>query len=247
SLILGRLLAERMKDLGAMRPGPDAAAQVRLAGADENLPEGRVVATVRTPLATVLERCNTDSHNLYAEALFKLAGNTVTGQPGSWLNGAAVVRMQIQDRLGGSEAMNVTIADGSGMSRTNRITPSFMTRWLGSIAAEARLRETFIDSLARPAGPTGTLRSRFQRATLANRVRAKSGYLNGVRTLSGYVIHEETGRTVAFSILVNDIGPKARHDKIKQMQEDIVEAVDDWLSDEVLSDPEAQPVEAIGG
>src|SRR5690606_18838166 len=105
SLVFARLLGERLKELGAMQTEGGAAVKVRLAGSDENLPPGRTVATVRTPLATVLERCNTDSHNLYAEALFKRAGNAVTGQPGSWLNGAAVVRMQIQDRLGGSEAM----------------------------------------------------------------------------------------------------------------------------------------------
>lgn len=247
SLIFARLLGERLKELGAARPAADGVIAVRLATPDEQFPAGRIAATVRTPLPTVLERCNTDSHNLYAEALIKAAGHAATGQPGSWLNGAAVVRMQIQDRLGGAEAMNVTITDGSGMSRNNRITPAFMTRWLASIADDDRIGASLIDSLAIPAARTGTLRSRFQQATLANKVRAKSGYLNGVRTLSGYVIHEATGRTVAFSILVNDIGPKARHDKIKKMQEDIVEAVDDWLSDEVLSDPTARPMEAIGG
>jgi len=50
-----------------------------------------VVAALDTKLATVLDRANKDSMNLYAESLCKRLGHEASGQPGSWENGPAAV------------------------------------------------------------------------------------------------------------------------------------------------------------
>ena len=101
--IFGRLLADR---IAARQRG--ATPIVRLVEQDEPLastqPGATVAAIVRTPISVVLERCNVDSDNLYAEAMLKLTGHHVTRQPGSWSNGAAVVRMILKDRIGSQHA-----------------------------------------------------------------------------------------------------------------------------------------------
>jgi len=184
---------------------------------------------VTTPLADIVARCNRDSVNLYAEALAKRMGHEVTGEPGSWGNGGAVVRMVMTDRLGPSAATTTVISDGSGMSRANRIAPETMTRWLASMSRDPAIGSLFTASL--PTTGQGTLRKRFPATTLKNTLHAKSGTINGVRCLSGYLTHPVTGRTLVFSILINDLpltggsGPKAL-----RLHEAIVAELDAWLT-----------------
>ncbi len=164
----------------------------------------QVLVVVKTPMQAVLERCNGDSHNLYAECLLKKTGNAVTGQSGSWANGAAVLRMQLKELVGPETAAQIQVADGSGLSRGNQITPEMMTSWLAALHRDKRAGNAFVGSIPL-AGIEGNMVKRFKGKSLANEVRAKSGYINGVRTLSGYVTQPDTGRRIAFSILVNEI------------------------------------------
>lgn len=229
-LVFGRLLADRLETAGFGR------AEVRLASAEDSPAQGRVIATVRTPLAVVLERCNTDSHNLYAEALLKRIGFELTGQPGSWSTGAAALRMMIQERLGPRFASSVEIADGSGMSRLNRVTPAMLAAWIESIVKDERLRPAFAQSLP-VASESGTLRKRFRENRVAHEVRAKTGYLNGVSSLSGYITDESGEPRVAFSIIVNGARGGLPMPRVKDLQEKVVVIADDWLAPE----PAVQP------
>jgi D-alanyl-D-alanine carboxypeptidase/D-alanyl-D-alanine-endopeptidase (penicillin-binding protein 4) len=248
ALMLGRVLADRLAKAGVgesvtarlVSPGESlygapATAEapgggVLPAGAPRGGPAAtqRVVAAVKTPLGVVLERCNVDSENLYAESLLKLAAHAVTGQPGSWAGGTAVVRMQVRDRLGAELASKLTLSDGSGLSRGNRVTPEIMTRWL-KVMSDSDAGDEFVRSLP-VAGQEGTLRKRFRGARLKNEIRAKSGYIREVRTLSGYVT-SASGRRVAFSVLVNNV-PSGADARAKEFHEDVVEAVDAWLAGE---------------
>jgi len=257
SLVMGRMLAERLAALGvgAEPPKPVGApdpsspapvfieSPVRLATRDEELDKhDGVLAIVRTPISVVLERCNSDSENLYAESLCKLMGNFSTGLPGTWGSGASATRMQIRDRLGPEFATALFIADGSGLSRSNRVTPALLGSWLASMAADPRCGPTLIQSLPR-AGMEGTMAHRFRNKPLKNEVRGKSGYINGVRTLSGFVTNIPTQRRVAFSILVNDI-PASGDAKAKELHEDIVQVIDQWLTKQCKDAP---PLEKVGG
>lgn len=225
SLMLGRVLADRL-----MRSGLGTGIQARLIAPDEELyataDRQKVVALVKTPISVVLERCNVDSDNLYAESLLKLAGHTVTKQPGSWSNGASVVRMQLRDKLGADIAGSLVLSDGSGLARSNRVTPTMLAKWLAEMAKESS-GPLFVRSLAL-AGEEGTLRRRFRGSKLKNEIRAKSGYIREVRTLSGYVTHEASGQRIAFSVLVNNV-PAGADQRAKEFHENVVEAVDQWL------------------
>lgn len=191
---------------------------VRLAAPDEPVASARsgatVAAIVRTPVSVVLERCNVDSDNLYAECLLKLTGTRSRVDPGSWANGAAVVRMIVKDRIGASHAASLAVGWLGSLSGESCDPPTS-----GALASEYRCRrsrvgETYVRSLA-VAKEEGTVKNRFKGMKLTNEVRAKSGYIREVRTLSGLVSvvtesdalvpGREPPRRLAFSILVNDI------------------------------------------
>lgn len=221
---VGDLLADRMMNAGLARPS------VRLAQGEESFEGATTIAIVRTPMDVVLRRCNVSSHNLYAEALLKRMGHDATGRPGSWASGAAVVRMAMQRRLGPSDASSVQIADGSGMSRDNKVSAGVLGRWLASFDANDENDRAFIESLPR-AGLDGTLRNRFRGMNPTHEIRAKTGYIRDVSTLSGYVTDVQTGQRYIFSILINDFPAKVSLSTIRDMQDRIVLMIDEALTD----------------
>lgn len=233
--MLARLLHDRVAAEGLLAPD---ALPARLARAGETFDERTVVAVVRTPIDVVLKRCNTQSHNLYAEALLKRIGHAVTGQPGSWSNGASVVRMTVAEQLG-VDAADLMMADGSGLSRDNRVTALLLARFLAAIAENERIVGPFVESLARPG--EGTFERRFRDTPLNGRVAGKSGFISGVQCLSGYVIDEGTGRKFAFSILVNNITSQVPGGAVKAFHEDVVELIDKHLTRTAPRSP------AVGG
>ncbi len=232
-LMLGRLLADRFIAAGLTAPGLTSETMpVRLATPDEHVGDGpgvQTLATIRTPMTTILERCNVDSDNLYAESLLKASGHKATGQPGSWANGTAVVRMQVRERIGPEFASQLIMTDGSGLSRGNRVTPGMVTRWLASIADDPTLGPAFVNSLATVG--EGTLKKRFKGDKLACVVRGKSGSIRQVRTLSGFVTEPASGRRLAYSVLINNV-PAGAVAQSKEFHEDVVEIIDNYLAEQ---------------
>ncbi len=231
--LTGKLLASRLNATGVRvgqgQPTADTEpANVRLATADESFPEARTLAVISTPIAEVLERCNADSMNLYAECLLKRCGHEVTREPGSWANGAAVLRMLLAQKLGPEYAASTTIMDGSGLSRQNGVAPQTLTRWLSAVASDPSLCDIYTASMATPG--EGTLRRRFQGAKLDCKLYAKSGFIDGVRSLSGYVIDESSGARVAFSVIVNDIKTGDQTQAALELHEDVVKLIDRYLA-----------------
>jgi D-alanyl-D-alanine carboxypeptidase/D-alanyl-D-alanine-endopeptidase (penicillin-binding protein 4) len=213
-----RLLAERIGRAGVTveRHG--------VAGA-EDAPAGTgqlLEPVFATPIGTVLVRCNRDSENLYAEALLKRIGREVSGVPGSWSNGAAAVRQAVRDRLAHAGlAGNLIVDDGSGLSRENRVAAATLTAWLDSFAADPKLGDLYVASLARP-GQAGTLKERFRGANLNGvTVQAKSGYIRSVSCLSGYLTAPD-GRRRSFAILVNGLHQAGTVARAKRLQERVV-------------------------
>lgn len=231
--LTGHLLASRLNAKGVTVAAGQATADteptgVRLANADEAFKDARTLAVIATPMSEVLERCNADSMNLYAECLLKRCGNEVTNEPGSWANGAAVVRMLMTQKIGPEFAASTTIADGSGLSRQNSIAPATLTRWLDLISDDPTLCDLYTKSMASPG--EGTLRRRFQGVKLESELYAKSGFIDGVRCLSGYVVDPDTGHRVAFSVMVNDIKTGDQTQAALELHEDVVKMIDRYLS-----------------
>ena len=224
---IAELFADRLARAG-VRTADGGTPPSRAAEPNERFEAGRTVAVVNTPLADVLRQCNVDSQNLYAESLLKLIGHRVTGEPGSWTNGGAVVRMLISDTIGAEHAATTAVADGSGLSDQNRVSPLTLARWLRALYERDPLRTPMVESM--PTVGEGTLKRRFRSTALQNDVRAKSGTIDGVRCLSGYLL-DGTGGGIAFSILVNDLKAGEQSINALRLHEAIVAELDVYLSE----------------
>lgn len=227
-LLTDELSRKGVRVLGDTRAPGAPPAGSRLAGPTEVFAAGRVLAAVSTPMSEVLKRCNSDSANLYAECLLKRSGNAVTREPGTWENGGSVLRMLLSQKLGASMAAKVSIADGCGLSRDDAVPAGVLTKWLEVIAKDDQVCDMFTESLATPG--QGTLKERFRKTPPRNRVYAKSGFINGVRTLSGYVVDPDSGRRIAFSVMVNDIKTDTQTIAAKELHEQVVALADRWLT-----------------
>jgi D-alanyl-D-alanine carboxypeptidase/D-alanyl-D-alanine-endopeptidase (penicillin-binding protein 4) len=212
------VLAETLKSNGVTVSGQvqrDRTIRAPLGG-PATAPTSTVVAVYETPLSKVLARANKDSMNLYAECLCKRLGFEAAHEPGSWLNGTAAVKAFLKDVAGVNEN-EFSLDDGCGLSRENRISPNALTQTLAHNFTSSH-REQFVSSLA-VGGVDGTLEKRFL-DDLRGRVFAKSGFINNVSCLSGYV-KTRGDQWYAFSIMMNSVGYGA-----KQLQEKIVKAID---------------------
>ncbi len=191
----------------------------RIATAQDPAAEGTIVLPVlTTPIATVLRGANTDSKNIYAEALTKRMGaalangrDAIVGpnsKPGSWDLGFQALGAAINARVGPRCDASVCLVDGSGLSDKSRMTSDTTARWLAALASDPTNGPTYFASFARP-GQAGTLKNRFKGTTFQGvEVYGKSGYIAGVSCLSGIVVASESGRTLVYSILCNGVGDR---------------------------------------
>jgi D-alanyl-D-alanine carboxypeptidase/D-alanyl-D-alanine-endopeptidase (penicillin-binding protein 4) len=121
------------------------------------------------------------------------------GGGGSAKTGAKVVGDFLR-RLGVPEE-EFAIADGSGLSRENLVTPAAFCALLKGMAKSPHI-DVFKASLPTP-GEKGTLAGRMKTAPTNGRVWAKTGSIGGVRSLSGY-IQSRDKELFAFSFIVNN-------------------------------------------
>ena len=157
------------------------------------------------PLSSIISEYNKNSVNIIGENLIKVLGATYKGVPGTWESGSEVVSEYL--RNAGIDN-GFTVADGSGLSLNNRVSPETLTDILTYAYKNRLIAEDFIVSLP-VAGVDGTLKKRFRGSELEGRVMAKTGYLKNVRALSGYVFTKK-GDVLVFSILSNGYGWKTK-------------------------------------
>ncbi|MGH2755408.1 MAG: D-alanyl-D-alanine carboxypeptidase/D-alanyl-D-alanine endopeptidase [Actinomycetota bacterium] len=150
----------------------------------------QTVAAIRSvPLHTMLRFMNRHSSNYFAEVFGKRLAVESRGRPGTIARGAKAIRGWAARR-----GVGIATHDGSGLSYSNRVAPAAMTRLLQQVEREswgARLRSTL------PGAGQGTLEDRLN----AVRVRAKTGTLEGISTLSGWVWLRRTKSWAEFSIM----------------------------------------------
>jgi D-alanyl-D-alanine carboxypeptidase/D-alanyl-D-alanine-endopeptidase (penicillin-binding protein 4) len=145
-------------------------------------------------LSNLLPRMNADSDNFVAEMVLKGLGATAAA-PGSTAAGARVVRSTL--RAAGVRLAGVRIADGSGLSRYDRVTADALVDILRAGARDPRTGALFVSSLA-VAGSSGTLERRLATRPTRGRVHAKTGTTNRASALAGFV-----GRRYVFAIVQN--------------------------------------------
>jgi len=158
----------------------------------------RLCTTYSPVLKEIIKVINKESQNFFAEQLLKTIGLEKMGF-GSVANGVKAESQAFKEM--GINPESMIISDGSGLSRLNIITAKQVVSLLSYIY-KSKYFIPFYNSLP-IAGIDGTLGNRMQNTLAQDKVRAKTGYLDGVRSLSGYA-YTGDNEPVAFSIIVNN-------------------------------------------
>lgn len=170
------------------------------------------------PLGAILMVMNKQSSNIYAEQVLKAVGGASTRSPGNTASGVAVIQAYLEGL--GIPRQEFNLVNGSGLSRDILLRPSHFTAVLVDLYQDKRVGPEFLASLA-VAGVDGTLRRRLGSGD-AGLMRGKTGSLNGVFCLAGY-IHTAGGRTLAFSFFVN--GFSGSTGPVRDLQDSFTEAL----------------------
>lgn len=166
------------------------------------------ITTLGSTLSPSLERIifetNHQSNNLYAETLAKTLGKTLTGS--ACYDSTYVAIEAVLKELGVDTSYGIKMADGSGLSRKNYVSPDFFCRFLTAMMSSPHF-EDYIHTLPSP-GSNGTLSANMKGspAETKARIKVKSGSMEGVRCYSGYIIPKDgcQDETIVFSIMVNN-------------------------------------------
>ncbi|WP_462411774.1 D-alanyl-D-alanine carboxypeptidase/D-alanyl-D-alanine endopeptidase [Neobacillus sp. Marseille-QA0830] len=159
------------------------------------------------------------SNNTHAEIFIKEMGKVVKGE-GSWEKGLEVLTEEIQKFGVNSETM--VIRDGSGISHVNLVSSNHISQLLFAVQT-AKWFPAYLHSLP-VAGESekivgGTLRNRME--DLTGTVKAKTGTITTVSTLSGYLT-SKSGQTLIFSIMLNNL---LDDEKAKEVEDQIVRLI----------------------
>jgi D-alanyl-D-alanine carboxypeptidase/D-alanyl-D-alanine-endopeptidase (penicillin-binding protein 4) len=158
-----------------------------------------VLATrLSPPLGAMLPAFQKPSQNQIGELLLRTLGRAKAGV-GTADSGRAVVRRQLE--AWGIDSSQAAIRDGSGLSRRNFISPQAVVRILDEMRRSPHF-DAWYQALP-IGGVDGTIRERMRGSLAAGNVRAKTGTLDRVRSLSGYVTTAD-GHVLLFSMLANN-------------------------------------------
>ncbi len=144
-----------------------------------------------------------DSNNIFAESLFYHIAAHGGGRGAGRKQAVAVINALIE-RLG-REPSAYQIADGSGLSLYNYVTPQLFVNMLTYAWRNEKVRTHLYPTLP-IAGNDGTLHARMTGSVAQDNVRAKTGTVDGISSLSGYLTSGE-GHIIAFSIINQGVFP----------------------------------------
>lgn len=174
---------------------------------DQDVSSLQVLATHRSkPLSELVKWTNKESDNFYTEMMIKTLSADLSGQPGTFEHGIEEVRSFLF-RMGVDTAY-VQMNDGSGMAGGNFNKTSIISNLLAKLQDHSEFNAYF--SSMSVAGIDGTLQHRMKGTPLYNNFKGKSGFVTGVRTLSGY-FEAKSGKRIIVSIATNNyISEKVR-------------------------------------
>ena len=179
--------------------------------------DARLLAThFSPPLSMLIRPINKHSNNFMAEQVLKTLAPR--SEPATFAAGIAAVKKSLREL--GVDLAGARIGNGSGLYDTNRYTPAQMTMLLRKMWSDFRYHADFVASLS-VMGIDGTGRSRLQDPSAERWIRVKTGTLDGVSALSGYV--GAPGREpIVFSVLFNDL-PKGGTSRARDVQNEIAQ------------------------
>jgi D-alanyl-D-alanine carboxypeptidase/D-alanyl-D-alanine-endopeptidase (penicillin-binding protein 4) len=168
-------------------------------------PGARQLGSVSSPpMLSMVEYLLTHSDNVLADTLVRQVA-IARRLPASFAGASDAVRLTLADL--GLAAATAGVADGSGLSRLNRLTTALLTSVLALAGSPDHPELRGLLTGLPVARYSGTLADRFRRApAAAGLVRAKTGTLSGVSALSG-VLLDAGGRRLAFAVVADGVRP----------------------------------------
>jgi len=152
------------------------------------------------PLSELLYELGKQSDNFYAEMIFKSIAGETKSRPARSADSAALV-LDWVNKVGAGDT-GLVIKNGSGLYDANRVTAFSVVELLRAAWIDTSIQPEFVSQLS-IGGVDGTLHKRFHDLRQRRVVRAKTGTLDDVVALSGYVEGAPGKSPLAFSILVN--------------------------------------------
>jgi len=169
-----------------------------------------------------LQDINKHSDNFLAECLFKTLGAEISGEQGNAFYSTQAILSFIKDN--GIYSDGSSIVDGSGISRFDQITVGALAGVLEKMYFDLAHFDDFYNSLS-IAGVDGTLRNRMDDTRAGRNFHGKTGTLNGVSSLSGYVT-TAAGDDLIVSIIFEFDKKGARFHR--NIQDDIIALLAGW-------------------
>lgn len=153
------------------------------------------------PLSEVIRMVNKFSNNVMTRQVALTLGASMYGAPATCDKASRAIIDTLQGF--GIETTGMVVDNASGLSRNNRITARQMAQILW-VARESTFMPEFVSSLAL-VGMDGTVRRRFQNGPQNGRMHLKTGSLNDVSAVAGYV-HTASDKIALVVVMINHRG-----------------------------------------
>lgn len=163
--------------------------------------------TYSPTLKKIVRETNLESDNFYAETLFRTLGRKF--HHSASYDSSYVAVDEVLRQIGANPSA-VRIADGSGLSRHNSVSPEYFVRFLSAMM-DSPVFGDYIETLGQPGGRHYESRLKNEKEDLKSRVHLKSGSMTGVRCFSGYIEPSEGSRAdvIIFSVMAGSLLEKA--------------------------------------
>lgn len=208
------LLKQKLKEIGIEVKG------------DAKTGETPLTATMLVQSSVVLNKLiqltNKNSDNFLAECLFKTIGAIASGKQGNSFYSTQTILSFIKDNAIYSDGTSVV--DGSGISRFDQITVGAIVGLLEKMYFDLKNFPDFYNSLS-IAGVDGTLEKRINKKGENINFRGKTGTLNGVSSLSGYLTTKSNDELIVSMIFEFTRGGA---NKYRNAQDKIIKILNDW-------------------
>jgi D-alanyl-D-alanine carboxypeptidase/D-alanyl-D-alanine-endopeptidase (penicillin-binding protein 4) len=220
------LLKQRLEAKGVVVAGQTRSVSSRTSAPVETI---EIAKLESPPLSLIAAKTMKPSQNMYTETLLWTVGEEMRRRSLNGSQPAADEPVKESSELGRAEVMKFLTSigipsdgiiqhDGSGLSRHNLITPAAVVRLYQYMANESKYSQAWRDSLT-IAGIDGTLKSRMAGTKASGNMRGKTGTIDQVSALSGYV-RTSAGEELVVSFVVN--GVNTGRDRTSMMDDIVV-------------------------
>ena len=181
----------------------------------EDMPDNKhgkpVVDFKSPPLAEIMRYCMVNSDNLYAETFLRTLA-MLSGKDATPDEGAALELNQWKKKH--VDITDINVVDGSGLSRSNRLTAEFLADVLVKMADNVDYVSFFPLT-----GAEGTVRNFLKGTPLQEYMALKTGSMNGIQCYAGYKLDEDFAPTHVVVVIMNSMpqGREAARNAVKQM------------------------------